>query len=393
VERGDVLQYHVTGTNSGTDGAADVTVNDAIPAHTTYVAGSLRIVSSPGGIAGAKTDAAGDDQAEFAGGTATFRVGTGADASTGGLLAPGESFDVRFRVRVNGSTPGGTAIVNRATVDLHGQTLPSLHLRDDSPPVSVTVAPAADLAIVKTLAPRPPVAGQSVTFTLRVSNLGSDDATGVTVTDPLSAKIGSPSATTSQGTCSIVVLAVTCNLGGLASGGHATIRVTGTVAPGTGGTFLRNTASVTGDQPDPDLSNNRDSVRAMIRATRLTLKKTADHPTVEAGNTIGFTLVLRVPGPVAAVNVVVCDTLPAHMTFSSAPGASFVGGKACWTFSRVVSGGRRTMRVIAKVDVDAPAGDERNAARAASPNAGTAKAAAIVHILAHSSGGVPPVTG
>ena len=89
------------------------------------------------------------------------------------------------------------------------------------------------------------------------------------------------------------------------------------------------------------------------------------------------------PGPVAAVNVVVCDTLPAHMTFSSAPGASFVGGKACWTFSRVVSGGSRTMRVIAKVDADAPAGAERNLARAASPNAGTARAAAIVHILAH----------
>ena len=114
---------------------------------------------------------------------------------------------------------------------------------------------------------------------------------------------------------------------------------------------------------------------------------------MEAGDQIGFTLVLRVPGPVAAVNVVVCDTLPAHMTFASAPGASFVGGKACWTFSRVAPGraphdagdrerGRR------RAD-----GDERNVARAASPNAGTAQAAAIVHILAHSGGGVPPVTG
>ena len=65
-------------------------------------------------------------------------------------------------MRVNRSTPGGTGIVNQATVDLHGQTLPGLHLRDNSPPVTVTVAPAADLAIVKTLAPRPPVAGQSV---------------------------------------------------------------------------------------------------------------------------------------------------------------------------------------------------------------------------------------
>ena len=77
-------------------------------------------------------------------GAVTFRVGTGAGALNGGLLAPGESFGVRFRVRVNRSTAGGTGIVNQATVDLHGQTLPSLHLRDDSPPVAVTVAPAAD---------------------------------------------------------------------------------------------------------------------------------------------------------------------------------------------------------------------------------------------------------
>jgi uncharacterized repeat protein (TIGR01451 family) len=273
VERGDVLEFHVTGTNSGDDGADRVVVTDSIPAHTTYVPGSLRIVSSPGGIAGAKTDAAGDDQAEFGGGQVTFRVGTGADATNGGLLAPGQSFEVRFRVRVKGSTPGGTVIVNRATVDLHGQTLPTLHLRDDSPPVSVTVAPAADLAIVKTLAPRPPVAGQPVTFTLRVSNLGPDDATGVTVSDPLSAKVTGPAATTSQGTCSIVGSTLTCDLGGLASGARATIRVTGTLVAGSAGTFLNNTATVTGDQPDPDLSNNQDSVHAMIRATRLTLRR------------------------------------------------------------------------------------------------------------------------
>jgi uncharacterized repeat protein (TIGR01451 family) len=140
------------------------------------------------------------------------------------------------------------------------------------------------------------------------------------------------------------------------------------------------------------LSNNHDRVHAMILATRLRLTKTADHPTVEAGDTIGFTVVLRVAGPVAALHVVVCDTLPAHMTFSSAPGATFVGGKACWSFAHVASGGRRTMRVVAKVDADAPTGNEHNVARAASPNAGTARAEAIVRVLAH-SGDVPPVTG
>ena len=139
VQRGDVLEYDIAGTNTGDDGAANVVVTDAFPANTTYVPGSLAIVSSPGGNAGSKTDAAGDDQAEVGGGGATFRVGAGADATNGGLIASGESFEVRFRVRIDPSTPGGTAIVNHATVDLDGQTLPGLHLTDDSPPVEVDV--------------------------------------------------------------------------------------------------------------------------------------------------------------------------------------------------------------------------------------------------------------
>jgi hypothetical protein len=63
--------------------------------------------------------------------------------------------------------------------------------------------------------------------------------------------------------------------------------------------------------------------------------------------------VLRVRGPVAAANVLMCDTLPAHMTFVSAPGATFVGGKACWAFASLAAGARRTFHIVAHVDVDA----------------------------------------
>ncbi len=393
VQRGDVLEYAVTGTNTGDDGAANVVVTDAFPANTTYVPGSLDIVSSPGGIAGSKTDAAGDDQAEVGGGGVTFRLGTGADGTTGGLIASGESFEVRFRVSVDSSTPGGTAIVNHATVDLDGQTLPGLHLTDDSPPVQVDVAAAADMAIVKTFAPAPPVAGQGLTFTLTVSNLGLDDATGVTVTDPLPPQLTSPVATPSQGTCAIVTAIVTCDLGAVASGAGATVQIAGTLAAGSAGQFLDNTASVTADQPDPDTSNNSDSIHALIRQTRLQLTKTASRSTVDAGDQVGFTVVLRVRGPVAAANVLMCDTLPAHMTFVSAPGATFVGGKACWAFASLAAGARRTFHIVAHVDADAPNGVERNVARATSSNAGNAQDDAAVRVLAQHGGGTVPVTG
>ena len=61
---GDTLEYTVTFTNSGLDPAA-ARASPPTPSRpdTTYVPGSLEIVSGPN--AGPKTDAAGDDQAEF----------------------------------------------------------------------------------------------------------------------------------------------------------------------------------------------------------------------------------------------------------------------------------------------------------------------------------------
>jgi uncharacterized repeat protein (TIGR01451 family) len=73
---GDILEYTLAMTNTGNDIATGVVLTDAIPANTTYVPGSLAIVS--GANAGSKSDAAGDDQADFSGSSVVFRLGTGA---------------------------------------------------------------------------------------------------------------------------------------------------------------------------------------------------------------------------------------------------------------------------------------------------------------------------
>jgi uncharacterized repeat protein (TIGR01451 family) len=65
VEAGDVLRYTITVSNAATalDAAVNVLLTDAIPEFTTYRPGSLVITS--GANAGAKTDAADGDQAEY----------------------------------------------------------------------------------------------------------------------------------------------------------------------------------------------------------------------------------------------------------------------------------------------------------------------------------------
>jgi uncharacterized repeat protein (TIGR01451 family) len=125
VAPGDVLQYTINVTNSGMDAARNVVLTDPIPTNTQYVAGTLQIVS--GANAGAKTDAPGDDQAEFnsAGNDVVFRLGTGANATTGGTLAisgANASTTISFEVQVNAGSPANTVINNQATTAFNGVT-------------------------------------------------------------------------------------------------------------------------------------------------------------------------------------------------------------------------------------------------------------------------------
>ncbi len=91
---GDVLRYQVNYNNVGNDSSTNTIIYDNIPLGTSYVPGSLRI----NGVT--KTDAAGDDQAEFdfVNNRVILRIGQGANASTGGNIGPNVSGNVQFDV-------------------------------------------------------------------------------------------------------------------------------------------------------------------------------------------------------------------------------------------------------------------------------------------------------
>lgn len=121
VAPGDILEYLVTATNTGTDAATQTVVRDTLPANATYVAGSMQVVSGPN--AGAKTDAAADDQMDYAAASRTVvaRIGTGANGTTGGTLGIGVASAVRFRVQVTPPAPTGTVVSNQAAISCVGQ--------------------------------------------------------------------------------------------------------------------------------------------------------------------------------------------------------------------------------------------------------------------------------
>ena len=111
---GDQLEYTLTLRNTGNDSATQTVVRDTLPANLNFVAGSLSVLSGPN--AGAKTDAAADDQAEYVAASRSIvaRLGAGATSAVGGTLAPGAQTRVRFRVRVAVPTASGTVVANQA---------------------------------------------------------------------------------------------------------------------------------------------------------------------------------------------------------------------------------------------------------------------------------------
>jgi uncharacterized repeat protein (TIGR01451 family) len=91
---GDSLRYTMSYDNVGNDASTNSRIIDNIPAGTAFKAGSLRI----NGVA--KTDAAGDDEAEydFTNNRIVYRLGVGANAVVGGEITAGTNGNVTFDI-------------------------------------------------------------------------------------------------------------------------------------------------------------------------------------------------------------------------------------------------------------------------------------------------------
>src|SRR6202030_3436367 len=119
----------------------------------------------------------------------------------------------------------------------------------------------------------------------------------------------SPGCTNSAGT-------VTCTVATLASGASATFSINAT-APATAGP-ITNTATVKGNEPDPNTANNTASATTTIVASAdLSITKTAP-VTATTSSPITYSVTATNNGPSPATGVVVTATLPAGVTFVSA---------------------------------------------------------------------------
>ena len=131
---------------------------------------------------------------------------------------------------------------------------------------NVTAYGIADLTVVKadSIDPAPQVG--TLLYYLTVTNNGPDAATAVTLVDNLPAGTVFQTAIPSQGSCTGTG-PVTCDLGGIANGGSATVEI-GVVTPAAGP--LTNTAVVSSNESDPVPADNTASENTALTTTDFT---------------------------------------------------------------------------------------------------------------------------
>jgi uncharacterized repeat protein (TIGR01451 family) len=187
VDPGDVLHYTIRIDNSGALAATGVVLTDAVPANTTYVADSTMLNGLPVGQpdGGVSPLAAGID-------ISSSDLTPPLPGAGAGTISPGASAVLEFDLRVDDATPTGTLISNQAEV-ASVEVATVLTDGDGNPatgpePTVVVVGDGQLLTITKQAAVvggGAAVAGATLEYTVRVTNVASVPAFYVALTDDI----------------------------------------------------------------------------------------------------------------------------------------------------------------------------------------------------------------
>jgi uncharacterized repeat protein (TIGR01451 family) len=235
---GGTFSYTITVTNDGPSTATNVQVTDRLPPLTDVSVNSASITTSQGGtVYNAATP------------NIVWTVGTLAPNTSATLTIPATRLLASFTANVAEVTAS-----NQSDPD----STPGNNIAGEDDQASVTVpSQSVDLAVSKTVDNPSPSLGQTVTFTITVTNPSSSifTATGVGLSDLLPTGLTYQSNTANQG--NYTPGTGVWSVGSLSPGTTATLTITATVnASGT----ITNTAQLSAlDQIDPDPTNNSGS--------------------------------------------------------------------------------------------------------------------------------------
>jgi len=367
---GDVIEYAFSVANQGDSDANFATFIDTLPVGTTFQAGSLTILT--GANAGNKTDATGDDQAQYEAATrrVRFRLGVGATGAKNGTIAPGSSTTFRFRVVVSALATDGTVISNSGTLtysdtasgifEVHQPTRPP----GGNPlgePTNITVG-IPDLTIAKSHTGTF-LRGQSAQYVLTVSNAGSAPTTAaISLSDVLPAGLTPTAASGTGWSCTVAAQTVSCTHPGPVANGASMAPVTITVAVAANAAAnLTNTATTSGGG-ETNIGNNSASDPTAIAdpPIDLAIAKSSSPASFTVGSNATYTLAVSNVSSYATLGAItVTDVLPVGLTFVSATGTgwscAFAAGTLTCTAPGPLAGGASLANIALTVTVGAGA--------------------------------------
>jgi len=316
INAGDTAAFTIVVTNNGPGPANNVTLNDPLPA----------------GVAWAIDPAV-----------------TGCSITSGTLSCTFATLDegASKTIHLSGVTDAqdcGT-LSNTATVAADNE---GSDQTDNSDTATITVK-CATIQVTKTPDQGTVSAGDTIGFTITASNSGAGSASGVTVTDTLPTDAGlswTIDAAGSDSGCSITAGVLTCNFGTIAAGGSKHVHITSPTSAATCGS-VNNTANVTTSNDGAD----SDSATITVNCPNVTVLKTADQGTIDAGDTAAFTILVTNEGPGTAKGVTLTDTLPSGVVWSEDSAAcSITAGLLSCNFGDLTDGATRTVHVTGVTD-------------------------------------------
>ncbi|WP_281321893.1 gliding motility-associated C-terminal domain-containing protein [Flavobacterium aestivum] len=314
---GTNVTFTIAVTNNGPSDATGVTVAETLPSGYTLVSASPSVGSYDG--------------------TTTWTIGN---------MLNGASATLTIVAKVNVSVTNDYA----NTASISGSDPVDLDPTNNTSTSTPTPVASSDLSVVKTVSTRTPIVGTDVSFTITATNNGPSDATNVNVQDVLPSGYTFVSATPSTGTWT----APNWTIGNLANGASATITIVATVKAS--GPY-DNTATISGTETDPEMSNNTSTAEPIVPIFRadLSIVKTINTNSPIVGTNVSFTITATNNGPSDATNVNVAETLPTGYTFISASqSAGSYDGTSTWAIGNLANGASATLTIVARVNNSGP---------------------------------------
>ncbi|WP_395761401.1 DUF7507 domain-containing protein [Bacillus sp. 3G2] len=290
---GDTLTYTVSFTATGNTNANNVIFTDVIPTGTTFVLNSLTI-------------------------DGTTQVGANpANGVNIGLIPTGSTKTVSFQVVVN-TIPASNVVSNGSSASYQYTVNPSQSpiTKNISSNLVSTQINNANLTLTKSTNKQFATIGETISYTILITNSGNTAATNVQLTDPLpNGTILTPSTVTLNGVLQNVDSLIALPIGTIPGGATVTLSFQVTVInittqnPIINNAFASYLYTVNPSLPPTSKTANSNSVTSTIRLANLHATKSVDKTFAEVGDVLTYTFALTNDGNVAANNVVLSDSI------------------------------------------------------------------------------------